>query len=219
MQATDETDSQLDHFSLLQGHPFSPVPHHLSLDSCFDLLLAFIVSKFAFHHSGPLQRTRWSLQKGRIVMPLLYLNSFRRFSPAVWRKQHSLPMNCGDLMIWPCRPLWLYLTLLYSLFQTFTPASFRSHHSTPAARLLVLSCHSGLNSNGTSSKRAFSGYLSQSNTLSPNHSVTVVSKVAQGAMEILSICGKQWYLNFIRHRDKYKNKNIQRETWWWASRS
>lgn len=57
--------------------------------------------------------------------------------------------------------------------------------------LVLLGVFRPLNSNGTSSKKAFSGYLSQSNTLSPNHSVTVVSKVAQGAMEILSICGKQ----------------------------
>ena len=31
----------------------------------------------------------------------------QRFSPAVWRKQHSLLTDCGHLRIWPCSSLFL----------------------------------------------------------------------------------------------------------------
>lgn len=121
----------------------------------------------------------------------------QRFSPAVWRKQHSLPTDCGHLRVWPCSSLCFYLPLVYSLFLTFTPASFRAHRSTPGVWLLVFSYHSGLNLNATSPKKAFSDYPGQSNILSPNHSATTAPKVAQGATEHFQFVGKNdvWILS------------------------
>lgn len=150
-------------------------------------------------------------QKGHLITSFL-CELLQRFSPAVWRKRHSLPMDCGHLRIQSCLSLWFYLPLGYSLFRTLTPGFFRSHRSTPGVWLLVFSLHSGPNLNATSSKKGFSDYPGQSNILSPNHSVTTAPRVTQGATEHFQFVGKNdtWILS---NTDKNKNKRIWIETW------
>ena len=196
--AIDETDAKRGHVSPPHNRPFSPArPSIISQWPAASISCLLLLFTRRLQPQWPSTENQMTPPKKDISSHHSSAKLLQRFSPAGWRKQHYLPMDCGHLRIRPCSSLWFSLSRGYSLFQTLTPASFRSHRSTPGVWLLDFSLHSGLNLNATSSKKASSDYPSQWNILSPNHSVTTAPKVAQGATEHFQFVGKNdmWVLS------------------------
>lgn len=104
-------------------------------------------------------------------------------------------MDRGDLMIW------LHLTLLCSLFQTFTPASVTSQHPTRLlGRESFLSLWALIQLLPPQKMTSLRG------TRFPCPSVTVVPRVAQSARGYSTLEGNTMTLTFIRHKDENKKQ-------------